>query len=67
MIRNVQRQQDRLLCLSFRRKDQISSDVIWSVFEKITQSNSRFNAMDMLVFDVVLRCLLVSEEEKRMR
>ena len=30
----------------FRRKDQLSGDVIWSVLERVAQSNSRFNALD---------------------
>jgi len=34
---------------SFRRKDQITGDVIWSVFEKVAQSNARFNALNKLV------------------
>jgi len=35
--------------MSFRRKDQLSADVIWSVFEKVSQLNSRFDALDTLV------------------
>jgi len=38
--------------VSFRRKDQISPDVIWSVFGKVAQSNARFNALDRLVLTV---------------
>jgi len=34
---------------SFRRKDPLSAHVRWSVFENVSQSNSRFNALDMLV------------------
>jgi hypothetical protein len=41
--------QDKVIGISFRRKDQISSDLIWSVFEKVAQSNARFNALDRLV------------------
>ena len=37
---------------SFQVKDQVSGDVIWSVFEKVAQSNSRFNAFDKLVVTV---------------
>jgi hypothetical protein len=51
-IRNEINQQDKPFGLSFRRKDQISSEVIWSVFEKVSQSNSRFNALDKLVIEV---------------
>ena len=39
---------------SFRRKDLLSSDVIWNV----TQSNSRFNASDTLIVTVhSVKCL----------
>jgi len=42
----------RAIVISFRRKDQITGDVIWSVFEKVAQSNARFNALDKLVMTV---------------
>ena len=32
---------DRAIGISFRRKDKITGDVIWSVFEKVAQSNAR--------------------------
>jgi hypothetical protein len=38
-IRNEDNQNDNAVGISFRRKDQISGDVIWSVFENVTQSN----------------------------
>jgi hypothetical protein len=44
--------QERAIGLSFRRKDQISSNLIWSVFEKVAQSNARFNALDKLVMTI---------------
>ncbi len=40
-------QSDRPIGISFRRRDQLSGDVIRSVFE-VTKSNSRFNALDTL-------------------
>jgi len=43
---------DKAIGFSFRRKDQLSGDVIWSVFEKVSQSNSRFDALDTLVVTV---------------
>ena len=52
LIRNEHNQHDKPVGISFRRKDQLSSDVIWSVLEKVSQSNSRFNATDALVFEV---------------
>ena len=43
---------DKAIGINFRRKDQLSADVILSVCVKVTQSNSRFNALDTLVFEV---------------
>jgi len=40
---------DRKIYISFRRKDQLSEEVIWSVFSKVAQSNARYNAMDRLI------------------
>jgi len=54
MIQNQVNQNHKPIGISFRRKDQLSGDVIWSVFEKLTQSNSRFNALDTIVVTVHL-------------
>jgi hypothetical protein len=43
---------DKHIGVSFRRKDQLSGDVIWSLFEKVAQSNSRFDASDTLIVTV---------------
>ena len=51
-IHNQVNQSDKPNGISFSRKDQLSGDVIWSVFEKLSQSNSRFNALDTLVVNV---------------
>jgi hypothetical protein len=51
-IPNQENENDRPIGFSFRRKDDISGKVIWSVFEKVSQSNSRFNALDKLVIEV---------------
>jgi len=51
-ISNEAEATDRAIRISFRRKDQITGDVIWSVFEKVAQSNARFNALDKLVMTV---------------
>jgi hypothetical protein len=51
-IRNEVNQSDKPRGLSFRRRDQMSGDVLWSVFEKVSQSNSRFNALDILTNEV---------------
>jgi hypothetical protein len=39
---------DKPIGFSFRRRDQLSTEVIWRLFEKVAQSNSRFNALDPL-------------------
>jgi hypothetical protein len=52
MVSNQINVRDTAVGISFRRKDQISSDVIWSVFEKVTQSNVRFNALEKLLIVV---------------
>ena len=51
-VRNQVNQSDKPIGFSFRRKDQLSGDVILSVFEKVCQTNSRFNALDTLVVNV---------------
>jgi len=51
-ISNEVEVKDRAIGISFRRKDQITGDVIWSVFEKVAQSNARFNSLDKLVMTV---------------
>jgi len=51
-IRNQVNQNDKAIGICFRRKDQLSADVIWSVFEKVSESNSRFDALDTLVVTV---------------
>ena len=48
-IQNQVNQNEKAIGISFRRKDQLSGEVIWSVFEKVSQSNARFNALDTLV------------------
>jgi len=51
-IHNADNQQDKPIGLSFRRRDQISRDVLWSVFEKVTQLNARYQAPHTLNFYV---------------
>lgn len=41
-------QNGRPIGITFRRRDQLSGDMIWSMFVKVDQSNARFNALDML-------------------
>jgi len=51
-IRNQVNQNDLPIGKSFRRKDQSCGDVTWSVFEKGSQSNSWFDALDTLIVTV---------------
>jgi len=51
-IQNQVNKNYKLIGIRFRRKDQLSGDVIWSVFERVAQSNSRFKALDTIVINV---------------
>ena len=60
-IQNQLNQNDKLIRMSYRWVDELSADVIWNVFEKVSQSNSRFNALDTLVVTVIRSgCLSIS-------
>ena len=50
--RNEVNVKDKAMGISFRRKDQISPDVILNVWKKVTQSNSRFGALDTLILEI---------------
>jgi hypothetical protein len=50
-ISNEENVQDKPIGISFRR-DQITPDVIWSLFGKVAQSNARFIALDKLVLNI---------------
>ena len=52
LIRNEVNMRDKAIGISFRRKDQLSTDVILNVWQKVTHSTSRFNALDKLVLEV---------------
>jgi len=45
-IQNRVNQNDKPIGINFRRKDQLSAEVLRSVFEKVSQSKCRFNALD---------------------
>jgi hypothetical protein len=47
-IRNEVNEQDKPVGFSFRRKDQVSREVIWNVLGMVAQSKARFGAMDRL-------------------
>jgi len=51
-IQNQVNQNDKPKGIIFRRKDKLSGDVIWTVFQTVSQSNSRFNSLDTLVVTV---------------
>jgi len=43
---------DKAIGITFRWKDQPLADVILNVWEKVTQSNLRFNALETLVLEI---------------
>jgi len=47
-IHNRVDQNDKPIRISFRCKDQMAGDVICTLFEKVSQTNARSNALDML-------------------
>jgi len=47
-IRNTDNVQDKVVVISFRRRDQLKPDVVWSVLGKVVQSNARFGLTDRL-------------------
>jgi hypothetical protein len=51
-IRNEVNGHDKPVGFSFRRKDQVSGELIWNVLGRVTQSNARFGAMDRLIVTV---------------
>jgi len=51
-IQNQVNQNNKPIGISFRRKDHLPGEVIWSVFEKVSQSNARFKALGTLVVTV---------------
>jgi hypothetical protein len=47
-IRNEVNQQEKAIRFSFRRKDQICGDVIYSVFEKVNQHHAGISVITLL-------------------
>jgi len=67
-IQNRETQNDKPIGISFKRKDQVAGDVILSLIQKFSQSNSRFNALDNLIMTyILLGCLWVSVVELKAR
>jgi len=48
-IHNVVNLLDKAISNSFRQKDQLSEEVIWSVFSNVAQATARYNTMDRLI------------------
>jgi hypothetical protein len=47
-IHSEANQNERPIGISSRRRDQLSGNLSWSVFGKVSQSNSRFNGLNTL-------------------
>ena len=47
-IRNTENVQDKVVSISFRRRDQLKPDVVWGVLGKVVQSNARFGLCERL-------------------
>ena len=45
-IRNTETVKDKVIGVSFRRRDQMKPDLIWAVLSKVIQSNARFGLTD---------------------
>ena len=48
-IRNTDNVQDKMIGVSFRRRDQMKRDLIWDVLTKVIQRNTIFGLTDRLV------------------
>jgi hypothetical protein len=58
-ISNEENVQDKAIGVSFKRRHQLTPDVIWSVFGKVAQSNARFNAPNKLVLNIYYVKMLI--------
>ena len=47
-IRNTKNVQDKVVGISFRRRDQLKSDLVWGVLGNVLQSIARFGLCDRL-------------------
>ena len=61
-IHNADNQQDRPIELSFRKRN-----VLWNVFEKMMQSNARYQALDTRTFHVHSVRMPVGFDKRRRR
>ena len=63
-IQNHVNKNDNPIGISFRCKDQLAGDIICSIVEKVSQSNSRINVLDKLIMTyILLQCLWFSVVE----
>jgi len=46
-IRNTENAEDKVVGISFRRRDQLKPDVVWAVVGKVIQSSARFGLSDL--------------------
>jgi hypothetical protein len=64
-IRTTESVQDKVVGISFRRREQLKPDVVWSVLGKFIQSNARFALSDRLeVYLVHVRIPVGNGREK---
>jgi hypothetical protein len=47
-IRNTENVQDKVVCISFRRRDQLKPDVVWGVLGTVVQSNQILGLSDRI-------------------
>ena len=45
-IPNTENVQDKVVGISFRRRNQLKTDVLWNIFSKVFQTNVRFGLTD---------------------
>jgi hypothetical protein len=51
-ITNDQNVGDKAVRIRFRRKDQLSAEAFWAMFENVIQSNARLNALNRLTLQI---------------
>jgi hypothetical protein len=61
-ISNEENVDNKTIGLSFRKRDWITPDVVWSVFGKVANSNVTFKALDKLVLNIHYVKILIGNE-----
>jgi len=59
-ICNTENVHDKMVSISFRRRDELKPNVFWGVLEKVVQSNAGFGFSDSKCNCTMLGCLLVT-------